>query len=380
MDSKHWDLIAKYISAKTSEEENSELFKWVKENPENEEIFKQAQNLWKHLPDNLDDYTPDTEKSWQELRIRLLNEKSKDNIRSLKPARILYMVAASIALLLTIGYLLTKKAESTIATFDKLTEVSTNNNIEVFYLPDSSLIWLNKNSRISYPERPDKTERIVYLEGEAFFKVKRDSTKPFRIFADNCVTTVLGTSFNIKAYPKDANVEVSVVTGKVNLSIIKDTVRDHILTLLPHDKGIFNKKNFTVTQHKNEDLNCADWKGNLIELKKTMLYQKEATNIPSYLLNNSEWRQNLLKQTLIDGEINNHARLVTYKNIKFKVMYYSHGGKKLATKYFIINSVIGPGKTILYSYKLNHWFSNTTKVIVEIEHAEIFENESLNHQ
>jgi hypothetical protein len=98
-----------------------------------------------------------------------------------------------------------------------------------------------------------------------------------------------------------------------------------------------------------------------------------------YLQNNCVWRQNILKQTIIDGEVNNNASLVTYKNIKYKVIYYSHGGKKIATKNFILDTVIGPGKTIVYSYKLNHWFSNTTKVIVEVEEAEVLEKKSINN-
>jgi ferric-dicitrate binding protein FerR (iron transport regulator) len=367
MESNNWELIAKYLSDKTSEEEERELFKWIKQHPKNEERFKDARKLWKHFPEDNEGYTPNTEQKWEELKTKLLRSDKKVKVRSLQP-KIMWL-AASMVLIVGLTYRLTTSFNSKV----NYSNVSTKDNLEVFYLPDSSLIWLNKNSHLSYPEGNGGKERIVYLKGEAFFKVKRDSLRPFKIFTDSCLTTVLGTSFNIKAYETDPEVEVTVATGKVNLSVTKDTVREHFLMLKPHDIGRYNKVNSSVQQDENHNPNYDSWKGNLNDLKKTVLYQKEATNISSYVQNDCEWRQNLLKQTIIDGEIDNNAALVTYKNIKFKVTYYSHGGHKIATKHFLLNSVIGPGKTILYSYKLNHWFSNTTKVIVEVEGGDVFE-------
>jgi transmembrane sensor len=371
MDVKYWELIAKYLSDTSSEDDEKELFRWVKSHPENEEMFNHARNLWKQIPKGYDEYSPDTEKLWQELKVKMQDEESNENTRSLRPNRIGWMIAACV-LLLGIGYLFTFHLRSNTP---QTLSFSTLQNIEVFYLPDSSLIWLNKNSRVSYPEKFGASERIVHLEGEAFFKVRSDSSKPFRIYADSSMTTVLGTSFNVKAYKNDTLVEVTVATGKVNLSIIKDTVKEHLISLKPHEKGVFNKKDLSVNKEENKDLNYAEWKNNIQDLKRTVLYKKEAKDATNYLRNKCEWRQNLLKQTIIEGEVDNNAALVTYKDIKYKVIYYSHGGKKIATKNFILNTVIGPGKTIIYSYKLNHWFSNTTKVIVEVEGAEILEKE-----
>jgi transmembrane sensor len=367
-DSAYWSLIAKYLSDKASKEEEELLFNWVNASPQNKKKFEHAQGLWNHMPVATESYTPDTEKLWNELKIQLLTNQPEKNIMKSKSRNLQWMIAASV-LLLAIGYLFVTSIKS------NTISITTGDNIEVIYLPDSSLIWINKNSRISFPKKFSNSERIVYLEGEAFFKVTRDSLKPFKIFADQCVTTVLGTSFNIKAYENDKNVEVTVASGKVNLSIIKDTVKDHFLILKPHERGMFNKNNLTITHHTNKDVNYAEWKGNIEDLKKTVLYEKEAKNPLQYLRNDYQWRQNLLKQTIIDGEIDNNAALVAFKDIKFKVIYYSHGGDKLATKYFMINSVIGPGKTLVYSYKLDHWFSNTTKVIVEVEGSDITENE-----
>jgi ferric-dicitrate binding protein FerR (iron transport regulator) len=96
-------------------------------------------------------------------------------------------------------------------------------------LPDGSEVWLNAASTLSYPEKFGAT-REVLLQGEAFFKVSKDKSKPFIIRTGNFYTTVLGTSFNIKAYDADRQVRVSVATGKVAVSVA-DTVADEVQQL-----------------------------------------------------------------------------------------------------------------------------------------------------
>ena len=84
-------------------------------------------------------------------------------------------------------------------------------------LSDGTQIRLNSSSKLSFPEKFSDDVREVYLEGEAFFDVARDEEKPFFIKTGDLTTRVLGTSFNIKAYPDEA-IAVTVATGKVQVS------------------------------------------------------------------------------------------------------------------------------------------------------------------
>ncbi len=84
-------------------------------------------------------------------------------------------------------------------------------------LPDGSIVWLQPKSQLSY-NQSDRVFRQVNLKGEAFFDVKRDEGRPFLIYAGKMTTKVLGTSFNVKAYPEMEKFEVSVVTGKVSVT------------------------------------------------------------------------------------------------------------------------------------------------------------------
>eukprot|EP01137_Pigoraptor_chileana_P003296 Opistho-2@43272 len=82
-------------------------------------------------------------------------------------------------------------------------------------LPDGSVVLLQPKTQLSY-NQSDRIYRQVNLKGEAFFDVKRDESRPFLIYSGKMTTTVLGTSFNVKAYPAMETFEVSVVTGKVS--------------------------------------------------------------------------------------------------------------------------------------------------------------------
>ncbi len=91
-------------------------------------------------------------------------------------------------------------------------------NLKVVTLSDGSTVKLNANTRMEYPESFDTNIRKVKLSGEAFFEVKRDTLRPFFIETTNASIEVLGTSFNVSAYPHAELVEVNVRTGKVKLT------------------------------------------------------------------------------------------------------------------------------------------------------------------
>lgn len=89
--------------------------------------------------------------------------------------------------------------------------------LKYLLLPDSTQVWLNVASTLDFPETFSEEKREVYLSGEAFFDVKHAAERPFLIHTGNVITKVLGTSFNIKAYPGQPDVVVSVKRGKVEV-------------------------------------------------------------------------------------------------------------------------------------------------------------------
>lgn len=86
-----------------------------------------------------------------------------------------------------------------------------------FQLYDGTIVRLNAESALRYPEHFTDSNRVVYLEGEAFFEVERDENRPFSVVTGNITTRVLGTSFYVKNDLQDKDIQVALVSGKVSV-------------------------------------------------------------------------------------------------------------------------------------------------------------------
>jgi ferric-dicitrate binding protein FerR (iron transport regulator) len=112
-------------------------------------------------------------------------------------------------------------------------------------LPDSTLVWLAPCSELKYPEQFEGDQRIVQLSGEAFFEVTSDAQHPFIIHTQSLTTKVLGTAFNIHAYPEDTLITVTLLNGSV---VLND--KQH---LMPMQKGFFGKNSGTLSYIDDPD-------------------------------------------------------------------------------------------------------------------------------
>jgi ferric-dicitrate binding protein FerR (iron transport regulator) len=97
-------------------------------------------------------------------------------------------------------------------------KVTERSEYKYLLLPDSTQVWLNAASSLEYPSQFEKDKREVFLSGEAWFDVKHADKQPFIIHTGKVSTRVLGTAFNIKAYPGRENITVSVSRGKVQVN------------------------------------------------------------------------------------------------------------------------------------------------------------------
>ncbi len=163
-----------------------------------------------------------------------------------------YMIA-KIAAIFIVGVLLSYLAYYSISNTShsgmQLAETFTEKNIKMIELSDGSLVHINKESKLYYPESFGENERIVELEGEAFFDIKKNPQKPFIIKARNKEIKVLGTSFNVNTNFEGEKVEVYVETGKVKFYEPGNTQKELILE--PGSVGRIGKKIFDKTLNNN---------------------------------------------------------------------------------------------------------------------------------
>jgi len=123
--------------------------------------------------------------------------------------------------------------------FSGISEVSvTYGSKSRILLPDSSVVYLNSGSQISYPPVFDG-ERYVSLAGEAYFIVRSDSLRPFLVHTADVSVKALGTEFNVKAYPEERSVETVLVSGVVE--IFKRGQKKPIIELKPGERASYVK-------------------------------------------------------------------------------------------------------------------------------------------
>jgi hypothetical protein len=128
----------------------------------------------------------------------------------------------------------------------------TNNTTksQIITLSDGSSVLLQPSSKLSYPKTFVGNERKVYLSGEAFFEISKNQKKPFFVFANEIVTKVVGTSFRIRAYDNQPDIEVLVRTGKVKIQSNKSipNSKKEEIVLLPNQALRFVRKNATFNK------------------------------------------------------------------------------------------------------------------------------------
>ena len=110
--------------------------------------------------------------------------------------------------------------------------------IFLIVLPDSSKVWLNAGSVFRYPKKfASGTRSVELVEGRAYFEIKHRDKHPFVVKTEKLNVTVLGTSFDVQAYQKEGMTKVSVVTGKVGITL-KDDKKTAAVMLLPKQEVV----------------------------------------------------------------------------------------------------------------------------------------------
>lgn len=116
-----------------------------------------------------------------------------------------------------------------------------NGSTDELILADGTHLYLNAGSRITYPDSFHGKERRIFVEGEVYAEVAEDEKKPFCINANDVNVTVLGTTFNFKAYKNAECVELLLLDGSVQMDIASDA-RTHKLQVHPGEIIQFDRK------------------------------------------------------------------------------------------------------------------------------------------
>lgn len=221
-------IIRKYLSDRFSSETEEKLQKWIIKEKDNEETEKASLTYWNALKQEAG-----TETSEALARINRKINYSKTGQLSF------YKRMARIAAVLIPLFILAGGYLYYASTANRLIEISVAyGEKKHLVLPDSSEIWLNAGTTFKYPRTFTQKERLVYLDGEAYFTVKKDAARPFIVKASQISVKVLGTRFNVKAYPSEERITTTLTSGKVEVNIPSQSPK----ILRPNEQLSYNRK------------------------------------------------------------------------------------------------------------------------------------------
>lgn len=290
-EAEYWNLIGKYLKGNLSDQERNALNEWLHETPENSTLFDQVKKLWFSL-DKDNGYEPDVERNWLKFRKAIEEENFSTKITAIeesvpfvreKPEKKVVKLAAwplllRIAAVLIVGVFLVVMTRELLSEQQLITVKTERKEVREIMLPDSSKVYLNENSIISYNEDFNLQNRVVNLKGEAYFEVRKAEGYRFIVFAGDSKTEVLGTSFTVVALEGAEQVSVKVLSGSVAFSL-KD--ESNTVFLIPGSAGVLDVQEQEVNEEEIEDPNFLSWKTKTLEFDNTE-FKKVVSTLEAY--------------------------------------------------------------------------------------------------
>lgn len=297
-------IITKVLANSASKEEQALLNDWLREKPENKRSFELKRQQWEEMLLVVD--AEDKKRVFADIKNKISQEtKVVDfNLRVSKKKSMGWMrIAASVVTFISLGALSYYEISDPFSHLNligyDLVEADAGNQ-QTQLLADGSTVYLNGDSRLKYKINSEASERQLYLEGEAFFDVARDEAKPFVIGLENSEVQVLGTSFNIKAYPEDGQISTSVITGRVAFEASKS----ESLILIPGNKGVLDKDKNSIAKLDVDNSMDVAWMEKALNFENTSLSE----------LAKSLYRMYGVKVKLTDGSLKNLKITAKFKN------------------------------------------------------------------
>lgn len=205
------NLLAKLFAGTATEEEKQLLY-------DSPELEKMLRNEWENTEEGKTFHEPFDRENLKGRLFEKLNKKRHSfipfSLRSLiKYAAILFFPLLSAFFAYYFLYNPVKQESA------QMLEKQNHKGIRTeFVLPDGSKVWLNAESKISYPEFFDDRNRIVHLEGEAYFEVQANPKNPFIVKTNELDIEVLGTRFNVRSYAGEKYIETTLLSGKLSVN------------------------------------------------------------------------------------------------------------------------------------------------------------------
>ncbi len=253
---KNLDDILNLITGNLDPKHKQDVYSSMRDDAEANDLFKKAKITWALMSSTREMSEYKVEESYRALHTRIFAKQRffKPN-PYLRYAAILILVAGISALMFYVGR---QNAPVTHSEIKYTSVVADNGQISKVILPDSSVVWLNSGTTLTYDNNYSYKNRNLKLNGQAFFEIKKNKNLPLIVASGNLRVKVLGTRFDVKAYPDDNTFKVTLVSGRVEL--LNSTDQSFEYHLKPGEMAEFESQSGRVAIKKVETQNYTNWK------------------------------------------------------------------------------------------------------------------------
>lgn len=297
-------LLNRYLDNNASQEEQEELMNLIREGSNDGSVKGRIDAV---LAEELGEDDMSMERAQEILKYITSTEKTPAKVVPLQPARTWrWMAAAAVAAITVVGAWWTTRED--VAPKQMLTEQEEKLQPAVFsgkqfvHLPDGSTVLLNEGSELSYSASFGEQNREVILTGEGYFDVQHNTTKPFKVLTGKVTTTVLGTAFNVMAYPGQQEIKITVTRGKVKVG---DDKRTYGL-ITPDQQIAVNTVTYDFVQSNTKAETATAWKSKYMilddvnmEVASAMIKEKYNVRI---MFANDDLKKCRITATFLNGE------------------------------------------------------------------------------
>lgn len=260
---KNTDDIVNLVAGFVEPGRKEELFSEMEQNPESEKIYNKMKAAWAFWASTQSMPEYKIENSYKKLQARL---NPRNTSFRLKANLILKYAAVLLLFLCTVPLTFYLKKQFTPGTALKYTSVVAKyKQVSEVILPDSSVVWLNSGSTLTYNNNYSLDNRDLIIKGEAYFDITKNKKIPLTVSFKNLKVKVLGTKFNVNAYPDNKNVIVALETGSVELSHAKN--KSFSYTLEPGEIAEYDTVQKEVRLKKTTVGDYTAWKDGVLVFK-----------------------------------------------------------------------------------------------------------------
>lgn len=258
-------LLPQYCAGQLTEEERLLVEQWMDQSEENKRIAKQVHMLYLAADTMHVMKKVDTEKALSRVKGRMTGKKKTRGWEWAQRAAAILFIPLLVTVLLQ--YWGGDKQE-----LAQMMEVKTNPGMTTsLTLPDGTIVFLNSESRLSYPSSFEGDTRNVILRGEAYFEVAKNPEKKFIVSTPHkAQIEVLGTHFNVEAYEKEDRVQATLIEGKIGFIFTQDNKSKKIL-MDPGQKMIYDSKDSKIQLYSTSGEAEIAWKEGKIIFRNTPL-------------------------------------------------------------------------------------------------------------